>query len=104
MANPAEPRATLTEHPGRDRYTVTVDFAATDLHEMAGRYGRVVLDRICDAVVADLLASAAIQTRLARLRAELPTRIEDALTRAITQAVLASAPPPAADPATDPNP
>jgi len=47
-----------------------------------------VLNKLTDAIVADVLASAAVQARIAQIRAELPVRIETAVAQAITAAVL----------------
>ena len=77
-------------HPTRDRTVIRIEFANKELAEVAGRYGRVVLDRLADAAVEQILASAAVQARIAHLRAELPLRIEQAVTEAIAKAILRS--------------
>lgn len=62
-------------------------------HVLKERYAhnaimQTVLERLADAIVQDVLASAAVQARIAQIRTELPVRIEQAVAAAITAAVL----------------
>lgn len=44
-----------------------------------------VLDRLTEQIVSDVLGSAAVQARIATIRAELPVRIEEAVAKAIVR-------------------
>lgn len=83
-----EPIVRLYDDVGHRSRTLAISMSTEFFEAVAERYGRVVVERLADRVVEELLASAAVQARIAAIRAELPVRIEQAVAAAITAALV----------------
>lgn len=75
------------EQPESQSVTATLTLPRDEFAAFAARHSAAIMNKLVDRCVEDLMQSASVQARLRAIRAEFPSRVEDAIAKAVTAAL-----------------
>lgn len=76
------------EQPESQSVTAALTLPRDEFETFVVRHSAAIMNKLVDRCVEDLMQSASVQARLRTIRAEFPSRIEEAVTKAVVQRLL----------------
>lgn len=82
------PNLSVYAVPEEDSVIIEGRVTRAEFEVFAARHSAAILNKLVDRCVEDVMQSASVQARLRAIRADLPSRLEEAITKAVTQRIL----------------